>query len=83
MNTSTKRKVTLMLDSQVYDAIVAKFGTRGLGAYISDLVRPRLVSADLDEGYKAMATDKAHEAEAKEWTEGTLLKVDDENVWTF
>jgi hypothetical protein len=84
MNTLTqKRKVTLMLDAKVYEALVAKIGARGMGEYISNLVSPRLVASDIDAGYKAMAADAVYESEAKEWIEGTELLIDEENVWTF
>lgn len=79
----TKKKVTLMLDTQVYEALVKKFGARGMGEYISNLVRPRIVAADLEAGYKAMAEDKEYEAQAKEWIEGTVSEIDEENVWKF
>lgn len=32
-----------------------------------DLARPHVVDAALDEGYRAMAYDKARETEAMEW----------------
>ena len=35
--------------------------------------------ADLESGYRAIATDAEHEAEALEWIEGTLLSVTDES----
>ena len=84
MNTTTKKqKVTLMLDVEVYKGLVAKLGGRGMGAYLSQLARPLVVEAEIEAGYKAMAADKAYEAEAKEWIEGTICDIDDENVWEF
>lgn len=78
-----KQKVTLMLDVEVYKGLVAKLGGRGIGAYLSQLARPHVVEDEIEAGYKAMAADKAYEAEAKEWIEGVITDSDDENVWKF
>lgn len=84
MNTLiSKKKVTLMLDEQVYNALRKKVGGRGIGAYLSQLARPYVVESDVEAGYKAMATDEIYETEAKEWVEGTQNMIDDENVWKF
>ena len=84
MNTLiSKKKVTLMLDEQVYNALRKKVGGRGIGAYLSQLARPYVVESDVEAGYKAMAEDEAYEVQAKEWIEGTLSENDDENVWKF
>lgn len=84
MNTFiTKKKVTLMLDEQVYNALRKKVGGRGIGAYLSQLARPLVVKDEIEAGYKAMAADEVYEAEAKEWIEGTLCEIDGENVWKF
>lgn len=84
MNSITKKqKVTLMLDVEVYKGLVAKLGGRGIGAYLSQLARPYVVEDDIVAGYKAMAADKAYEAEAKEWIEGVITDSDEENVWQF
>ena len=84
MNIVTKKqKVTLMLDVEVYKGLVAKLGGRGMGAYLSQLARPHVVEDEIEAGYKAMAADKAYEAEAKEWIEGVIGDSDDENIWKF
>lgn len=84
MNTKiAKRKVTLMLDRQVYDGLLAKFGARGIGNYLSSLARPHVVLSDLEAGYKAMAADIAYNRDAKEWIEGTQEPIIDENNWAF
>lgn len=84
MNTATKKKVTLMIDAQVYESLKQKVGARGIGAYVSDLVRPHVVENDLEAGYKAMAIDTEREKEAKEWTEATLFIPDEtDEVWEF
>ena len=75
-----------MLETQVYEALVAKVGARGIGAYVSNLVRPRVVDADLEAGYKAMAADEARNKEANEWLDGITEPVitdSDEEAWQF
>ena len=84
MKHATKKKVTLMLDADVYDGLQKTAGARKVGAYLSDLARPHVVDADLEAAYKAMAADQAREAEAREWIEGTLdAPIEAENVWQF
>jgi len=41
-----------------------------MSQFIEDLVRPYVVDTALDEGYKAMATDKEREADALAWSNG-------------
>ena len=79
--TKNKKKLTIMLDSDVYDGLRAKVGGRRIGSYISDLARPHVVLSDLEAGYKAMAADKEYNQEADEWTEGTLEAPEGENDW--
>lgn len=81
MNTVTKTKLTIMLDTQVYEGIRAKVGGRRIGAYLSQLARPHVVKSDIEAGYKAMAEDKKYNDGATAWTEGTRDAIDDENVW--
>jgi len=83
MTTTTKKKITLMLDAEVYESIKDKVGARKIGAYLSDLARPHVVEDDLEAGYKAMAADEEREKEAQEWIEGTHEPIDAENNWNF
>lgn len=61
------RKMTITLDEAVYEGLYRRIGRRQMSQFIEDLVRPHVVDASLDEGYAAMAADKAREAEALEW----------------
>lgn len=76
MSTTTKKKLTIMLDAQVYEGIKNKVGSRGVGAYLSSLARPHVLTDTLQEGYKAMSLDKKYSDEAREWMEGTLDAVE-------
>ncbi len=83
MKTPSKKKVTLMLDERVYAGLRARVGERGVGAYLSELARPHVVTDDLEAGYKAMAKDDQHIREAREWLAGTDEVLTDENIWQF
>lgn len=76
MNTVAKKKLTIMLDTEVYEGIKNKVGSRRIGAYLSSLARPHIVTDTLEEGYKAMSCDEKYNKEADEWIEGTLDTVE-------
>lgn len=62
------RKMTITLDEDVYEGLYRMVGRRKMSQFIEDLVRPHVVDTSLDDGYRAMAADKAREAEAVEWS---------------
>jgi len=72
------RKLTILLDEQVYERLHAVAGKRRVGRLVEQLVRDRLLYEDLDGAYAAMAAEERREAEAFEWAEATLEDVDDE-----
>ena len=84
---TSKTKATLMLDTSVYEAIKARVGARGVGAYLSKLAQPELArtdySDDIEAGYRAMAADTEYNREANEWLEGIREEVVGENDWPF
>ena len=43
-------------------------GKRRMSQFIENLLRPHVMDSALDEGYRAMASDKQREAAAMEWT---------------
>ncbi|MDR1256468.1 MAG: hypothetical protein LBJ86_01825 [Spirochaetaceae bacterium] len=61
------KELTLSFDEDIYSGLMHIVGARKINAFISDLVRPYVVPSSLAEGYKAMANDQEHEAEAQEW----------------
>ena len=73
-----QRKLTITIDEDVYDGLCRVAGRREIGKFIESLVRPYVLSDDLDEGYRQMAGDAEREAEAAEWIEGTATEVSDE-----
>jgi hypothetical protein len=64
------KKVTITLDEAVYEGLFLTVGKRRMSQFIEDLLRPHVMCASLDDGYKAMAQDQSREAEAMEWTNG-------------
>ena len=61
------KKMTITLDEAIYEGLWRTVGKRRMSQFIEDLVRPHVLTSAMDEGYKAMATDQAREAEAMEW----------------
>ena len=61
------KKMTITLDEAVYEGLWRTVGKRRMSQFIEDLARPLVLTSAMDEGYKAMATDQAREAEAMEW----------------
>ncbi len=61
------KRMTITLDESVYDGLYRTIGKRRMSQFIEDLVRPHVVDASLDAGYRAMAADTTREAEALEW----------------
>ncbi len=62
-----QKKMTIRIDETVYDGLYRMIGKRHESKFIEDLLRPHVVDTSLDEGYRAMAADKARESEALEW----------------
>jgi predicted CopG family antitoxin len=70
--------MTITLDETVYDGLYRTVGKRRISQFIEDLVRPHVLDNTLDEGYQAMAADKAREAEADEWCNSLIEDMADE-----
>ena len=68
------KRMTITLDEAVYDGLYRTINKRKMSQFIEDLLRPLVLDTSLDGGYRAMAADKAREAEAQEW--GNSLMVD-------
>jgi predicted CopG family antitoxin len=69
------KKVTITLDAAVYEGLCRMVGKRRISKFIEDMLRPHVLGASLEDGYKAMAQDQSRETEAMEWTNG-LAKAD-------
>ena len=81
MNTRAKKKITLMLDAEVYEGLQQKVGLRKVGDYLSRLARPYVVEADLAASYQALAADTERNQEAYAWEQSADAPMQAENVW--
>ena len=73
-----QKKLTITLDVRVYKGLHTVVGRRKISQFIESLVRPYVVSKDLDLAYQQMAREEARAAEALEWAEATVGDVADE-----
>ena len=73
-----QKKLTITLDEQVYRGLHTVVGRRRISQFIEGLVRPHVMSKDLDLAYREMAWEESREAEALEWSEATVGDVADE-----
>lgn len=74
------KKLTITVDTAVYDGLHTVVGRRRISRFVNDLVRPHVVERALAAGYAAMAADEARESEAEVWSEVLLVDVSDEPV---
>ena len=72
------KKLTITVDSEVYDGLHAVIGPRRISRFLNDLARPHVVGRDVSSGYAAMAADEAREAEAEAWSQGLVIDIADE-----
>jgi len=72
------KKMTITLDEAVYEGLQRTIGKRRMSQFIEDLLRPHVLDTALDDGYKAMAADKAREADAMEWCNALAKDMTDE-----
>ncbi|MGC9602406.1 MAG: addiction module antitoxin [Minisyncoccia bacterium] len=74
---TTTKKLTILVEADVYRALQKQVGRGNIGRFLSDVARPHLLSREaLREGYKAMAADKEYCREAHEWSEAMIGDLD-------
>jgi hypothetical protein len=73
-----QKKLTITVDERVYEGLHKVVGRRRISRFIEDLVRPYVLSQDLEAAYQQMAQDEVRETEALEWSEATIGDVSDE-----
>ena len=67
-----QKKLTITLDEQVYHGLHSVIGRRRISHFIETVVRPHVLTPDLDAAYRQMAQDESRETEAWEWAEATF-----------
>ncbi len=80
MKMPEKRKVTLMLDTDVYHGLKLKVGSRGMGDFMSRIIRPHVVLSSLEESYRELSRNGESNKISLEW-EGSDGVIEAENIW--
>ena len=73
-----QKKLTITIDEQVYEGLHTAIGRRNISQFIESLVRPHVISSELEAAYQQMAADEDREVEALEWADATIGDVADE-----
>ncbi|WP_265289072.1 addiction module antitoxin [Verminephrobacter eiseniae] len=73
-----RKRITITLDEAVYEGLNETIGKRHMSQFIEDLLRPHVLDTPLDDGYRAMAADKAREAQARDWCNWLAKDIADE-----
>jgi uncharacterized Rossmann fold enzyme len=73
-----QRKLTITLDDKVVSGLYQVVGRQQISRFIEALVRPHVVTTDLDAAYREMAANEREESEALEWAEGMVGDIADE-----
>jgi len=71
------KKLTIMIDEQVYNGLYATVGQRKISQFIENLVKPHVLHQDLLLAYQEMAQDESREHDADEWSESFIGDVSD------
>ncbi len=61
-----QKKLTITLDEQVYNGLHTVIGRRNISQFIESLVRPHVISAELESAYQQMRQTKP--AKSKHWS---------------
>jgi hypothetical protein len=72
------RKLTIIVEDDVYEGLRSVVGQRRISRFLNDLARPHVTRRDLEAEYREMAADEQREAEALEWAEATIADVADD-----
>jgi predicted CopG family antitoxin len=67
-----QKELTITLDEKVYEQLHRTVGPGRISEFIESLIRPHIITEDLEAAYQQMAEDEAREAEAREWAEATI-----------
>jgi hypothetical protein len=64
-----QKKLTLMIDVEVYEGLRKNIGPRKISKFIQELVRPHVTRLNMESAYAEMAKDEKREKEALNWAE--------------
>ena len=72
------KRMNITLDEAVYEGLYRMVGKRHMSQFIENLIRPHVLDTALDDGYRAMASDREREAEAMDWSNSLVKDMTDE-----
>lgn len=74
-----QKKLTITIDERVYEGLYRVVGPGKISQFIEQMIRPHVMTEDLNAAYEAMGQDKEREKEASEWIEAFIEEFDDES----
>lgn len=72
-----QKKLTITIDEEVYEGLYRVVGPGRISRFIERVVRPYVMSRELEAAYARMADDEAREDEAHAWSESLISDVND------
>ncbi len=66
------RRITVTIGKAVCGSLHLTVGGRCIGQFLRELVRPQVLSQNLDGSYRDMAADEVREREALAWSQGLM-----------
>lgn len=72
-----RKKLTITIDEEVYDGLYRVVGPRRISRFVEKLVRPHVMSEELEQAYAQMAGDEEREAQALEWADALVSDVNE------
>jgi hypothetical protein len=79
--TAQQKKLTITVDSEVYEGLHNKIGRGNIGKFLNGLAKPYVLEDLIESGYIEMSTDDTYNKEALEWMEGLVVLPETENIW--
>jgi hypothetical protein len=67
-----QREITITVDEGTYEELNRVVGPANISQFIASLIRPHLISVEMESAYQRMAEDESRESEALEWAEATI-----------
>ena len=67
-----QKKLTISIDESRYNALYNVVGKRKISRFIEDLIKPKLITPNLDKSYKEMSENQIRENEAEYWAPGLV-----------
>lgn len=70
-----RKRLTISLDTEIYESLRRAAGPRGISRFIEELIRSHVVPVDLYAAYAEMALEETREAEAEIWSDALLQHI--------